>query len=114
MLGFTATANYWVALVCVFVCGFSLITTGISAQTLVQSAVDPAMRGRVMALYGMLFRGGPALQRADPGLARRSLFGLRLSVAAGAVICIAYWAWARSRQDEMERALEVEARGAAE
>jgi MFS family permease len=113
VLGFTATANYWAALVCVFVCGFSLITTGISAQTLVQSAVDPAMRGRVMGLYGMLFRGGPAFNALILGWAS-SLFGLRLSVAAGAVICIAYWAWARSRQDEMERALEVEARGAAE
>jgi MFS family permease len=113
VLGFTATANYWVALVCVFVCGFSLITTGISAQTLVQSAVDPAMRGRVMGLYGMLFRGGPAFNALILGWAS-SLFGLRLSVAAGAVVCIAYWAWARSRRDEMERALEVEARGAAE
>lgn len=113
VLGFTATANYWFALACVFVCGFSLITTGISAQTLVQSAVDPAMRGRVMALYGMLFRGGPALNALILGWLS-SLFGLRFSVAAGAVICIAYWAWARSRQGEMQRALEAEARSAAE
>jgi MFS family permease len=113
VLGFTATATYWFALACVFVCGFSLITTGISAQTLVQSTVDPAMRGRVMALYGMLFRGGPALNALILGWFA-SLIGLRLAVAAGAVICIAYWAWARSRQDAMERALEVEARGAAE
>jgi len=113
VLGFTATANYWVALACVFVCGFALITTGISAQTLVQTAVDPAMRGRVLGLYGMLFRGGPAFNTLILGWLS-SLFGLRLSVAAGAVVCIAYWAWARSRQDEMERALEAEARGAAE
>lgn len=113
VLGFTATASYWFALVCVFVCGFALITTGISAQTLVQSTVDPAMRGRVMALYGMLFRGGPALNALILGWLS-SLFGLRVSVAAGAVICIAYWAWARSRQRDMQRALEAEARGAAE
>ena len=113
VLGFTATATYGFALVCVFVCGFSLITTGISAQTLVQSTVDPAMRGRVMALYGMLFRGGPALNALILGWLA-SLIGLRLAVAGGAVVCIAYWAWARSRQDAMERALEVEARAAAE
>jgi len=113
VLGFTATANYWFALACVFVCGFSLITTGISAQTLVQSTVDPAMRGRVMALYGMLFRGGPALNALILGWLA-SLIGLRLAVAGGAVICVTYWAWARSRQDAMQRALEVEARGAAE
>jgi MFS family permease len=113
VLGFTATANYWFALACVFVCGFSLITTGISAQTLVQSTVDPAMRGRVMALYGMLFRGGPALNALILGWLA-SLIGLRFAVAAGAVVCITYWAWARSRQGAMERALEAEARGAAE
>ena len=113
VLGFTATANYGVALVCVFVCGFALVSTGISAQTLVQSAVDPAMRGRVLGLYGMLFRGGPAFNALVLGWLS-SLFGLRWSVAGGAVVCLAYWAWARLRRDAMERALEAEARGAAE
>ena len=72
------------------------------------------MRGRVMALYGMMFRGGPALQRADPGLAVVASSGCACRSPPARCICIAYWAWARSRQDEMERALEVEARGAAE
>ena len=111
-LGFTATASYWVAIVCVFLCGFSLVTTGISAQTLIQSAVDPAMRGRVLGFYGMLFRGGPAFNALVLGWLA-SLIGLRLSVAAGALVCLAYWAWARLRQDVMEQALEAEARGAA-
>ncbi len=113
VLGFTATANYGVALACVFVCGFALVTTGISAQTLVQSSVDPAMRGRVLGLYGMLFRGGPAFNALALGWLS-SLFGLRLSVAAGAVVCLGCWIWARLRRDEMERALEAEAHGAAE
>src|SRR5260370_39523039 len=113
VLGFTATANYGVALVCVFVCGFSLITTGISAQTLVQTAVDPAMRGRVLGLYGMLFRGGPAFNALALGWLS-SLIGLRLAVAAGAAVCLLYWVWARLRQGVMEQALEAEARGAAE
>src|SRR6202035_2392990 len=94
-LGFTATANYWVAIACVFICGFSLVTTGISAQILIQSAVDPAMRGRVLGFYGMLFRGGPAFNALILGWLS-SLFGLRLSVAAGALVSLAYWVWARS------------------
>lgn len=112
-LGFTATASYWVAIVCVFVCGFSLVTTGISAQTLIQSAVDPAMRGRVLGLYGMLVRAGPAFNALVLGWLA-SLIGLRLAVAAGALVCLAYWAWARLRQGVMEEALEAEARSAAE
>lgn len=109
VLGFTATSNYWFALGCVFVCGFSMITTGISAQTLIQSVVDPAMRGRVLGFYGMLFRGGPALNAVLLGWLS-SLLGLRLAVAAGALVCLAYWAWARLRQGAMEAALEAEAR----
>jgi MFS family permease len=112
VLGFTATSNYWFALGCVFVCGFSMITTGISAQTLIQSAVDPAMRGRVLGFYGMLFRGGPALNAVLLGWLS-SLIGLRPAVAAGAFVCLAYWAWARLRQEAMEAALEAEARRAA-
>lgn len=111
-LGFTATASYWVAIVCVFLCGFSLVTTGISAQTLIQSAVDPAMRGRVLGFYGLLVRAGPAFNALVLGWLA-SLIGLRLSVAAGALVCLAYWAWARLRQGTMERALEAEARSAA-
>ncbi len=112
-LGFTATTSYWLALLCVFICGFSLVTTGISAQTLIQSAVDPAMRGRVLGFYGMLVRAGPAFNALVLGWLA-SLIGLRLAVAAGALVCLAYWAWARVRQDVMEEALEAEARGAAE
>jgi MFS family permease len=112
VVGFTATSNYWFALGCVFVCGFSMITTGISAQTLIQSAVDPAMRGRVLGFYGMLFRGGPALNAVLLGWLS-SLMGLRLAVAAGALVCLGYWAWARLRQEAMEAALEAEARHAA-
>jgi MFS family permease len=112
VLGFVATANYWVALACVFICGFALITTGISAQTLIQSAVDPAMRGRVLGLYGMLFRGGPAFNALLLGWLATEI-GLRLSVALGALVCLAYWSWARLTQEAMERALEAEARGAA-
>jgi MFS family permease len=109
VLGFTATDNYWVALACVFLCGFSMVTTGISAQTLIQSAVDPAMRGRVMGFYGMIFRGGPAANALFMGWLSAEL-GLRLAVASGAVVCLLYWFWARLRQNVMEEALEAEAR----
>ena len=112
VLGFVATSSYWPALAFVFVCGFAMVSTGISAQTLIQGAVDPAMRGRVLGFYGMLFRGGLAFNAMLMGWLS-ALFGLRLSVAAGAVVCLLYWAWARLGQDGMAAALEAEARSAA-
>ncbi len=105
-VGFTVTARFWIALPCLAVAGFGLVVSGIGAQTLVQSAVDAAMRGRVMALYGMIFRGGPALGALIMGLFSEQ-FGLRLPVAAGALLCTVYWLWARLRQPVVAERLEA-------
>jgi MFS family permease len=106
LLGFTATARFWIALPCLAVAGFGLVVSGIGAQTLVQSAVATAMRGRVMALYGMIFRGGPALGALVMGMASEQA-GLRAPVAAGALLCTLYWLWARLRQGLVADRLEA-------
>ena len=105
VLGFASTTNYWVALAFIFVSGFAMTVSGISAQTLVQTAVSPLMRGRVMAFYGMVFRAGPALGALVSGWLVTWL-GFRLPVGAGAVICILAWIWAWLRLDAMTAALE--------
>lgn len=106
LLAFTATARFWVALPCLWVAGFAFVASGIAAQTLVQSAVDAQLRGRVMALYGMIFRAGPAFGALLTGILSAQL-GLRLPVAVGALLCVLYWLWARPRQTTMARDLEV-------
>jgi len=111
LLAFTATTEFWLALPCLFVAGAGLVVTGVSAQTLVQSAVDPAMRGRIMGLYGMIFRGGPALNSLLIGLLS-SQFGLRLPLAGGAAGAVLLWAWARWRRVRLAAALEAEPHGA--
>ncbi|HEY5209877.1 MAG TPA: MFS transporter [Stellaceae bacterium] len=112
VLAFTASHNYWVALVALFFTGFAMITTGIAAQTLVQTVVDPEKRGRVMGLYGVVFRAGPSLNAVIMGWIS-SFIGLQVTVAIGAGLCLIYWGWARLRRDAMEEALEMAARGAA-
>jgi len=99
ILGFTSTDQFYVALPFVFVAGTAMVITGVGAQTLIQASVEPQMRGRVMALYGMIFRAGPALGAVLMGsLSER--FGLRLPLAVGAVISVAVCAltWARQRR----------------
>jgi MFS family permease len=107
ILAFTLTDIYWLALVCLFVSGTGMVMTGIAAQTLVQHAVAAEMRGRIMALYGMIFRGGPAIGSLVMGMLS-SPFGLRAPVAGGAVLCIGAWLWARLRQERIAVALEAE------
>jgi predicted MFS family arabinose efflux permease len=105
ILGFTASDRFYPALVCVFVAGGAMTITGTGAQTLVQAAVDARMRGRVMALYGMIFRAGPAVGAVLAGTASEH-FGLRLPLAAGAAVSCAFWLATRLRHREIVAALE--------
>src|SRR5205085_917269 len=101
-----ATRGY-VELPFVFVAGAAMVITGVGAQTLIQASVEPQMRGRVMALYGMIFRAGPALGALLIGsLSER--FGLRLPLAIGAVISVAVCALTWARQRRMASLLESE------
>jgi MFS family permease len=105
VLAFAATDRFFLALPCVLVAGAAMTITGTGAQTLIQAAVDVRMRGRVMALYGMIFRSGPALGAVLVGLASER-FGLRAPLAAGAAISCAFWLLTRLRHREIAMALE--------
>ena len=76
--------------------GFCLSVAGIAIQTIVQLSSERSMRGRVMGLYGLIFRGAPALGALAAGLASVHL-GLRLPVVVGAVVVIAAAGWTYSR-----------------
>ena len=110
LIGFSATDVFWLALPCLAVAGFAMIVVGAGEQTLLQNAVDPGLRGRVMGLYGMINRGGPAVGALVMGTLS-SYVGLQWPVAGGAAICLLVWLWARSRQEIMTRALEGEGEG---
>jgi predicted MFS family arabinose efflux permease len=55
----------------------------------------------------MIFRGGPAIGSLVMGLLSAP-FGLRAPVAAGALLTIGVWLWARLRQDRIATTLEAE------
>ncbi len=105
ILAFTATDRFYLALPCVLVAGAAMTITGTGAQTLIQAAVDTRMRGRVMALYGMIFRAGPATGAVLMGSASEHL-GLRLSLAIGALVSCGFWLLTRLRHKEIAAALE--------
>lgn len=103
--GFAATPLFWLGLLCLFAAGFAMVVTGVSGQTLLQGAVDPAMRGRVMSLYGVIFRGGPALGALVMGLFSAHV-GLQAPVIGAALLTACYWLWAKLRQRRLAEALE--------
>jgi len=105
ILGFVATDVFAVGLVSLAFAGIALVLSGVGTQTLVQLSVYETMRGRVLSLYGIIFRGGPAAGALVIGLVAE-LIGLRLATAIGAVASLGVWVWAWLRRERMRESLE--------
>ncbi len=110
LLGLVATDNLWIALPFAALTGFALNNMSTSTQALVQTAVDARMRGRVMSLDALIFRGFPALGTlALGGLAE--WLGLRLTFALAAAMCLVAWVVAAPRGRKLAAAFESAAHG---
>lgn len=83
---FAVTDILWIGMAAVALFGFTMASSGNSAQILVQHNVDGRMRARVMSLYSLTFRGGPAIGAMIFGGLSAS-YGLQLPIAAGAGLC---------------------------
>ena len=88
--GFVATTNIKIAFGFAALAGLTLtvMATGISA--LVQLSVSDGMRGRVMSLNAMIYRGVPALGALAMGFIAE-VIGLRSTFALAALACVAAW-----------------------
>jgi MFS family permease len=105
VLLFTATDDLHLGVAVIGVCGGAMVFNGTAGQTLVQAAVAAPMRGRVLGIYGIIFRGGPALGALVMGVLSE-WWGLRWPVACGALLALVYYAWFWRRLPEMTRSLE--------
>ncbi|MDP6174514.1 MAG: hypothetical protein QGF09_10130 [Rhodospirillales bacterium] len=80
-----------VALSALFVTGCALVVTGVAIQSLIQHAVAPELRARVLSLNAMLVVGGPALSAILIGLAADH-YGLSIPVSVSVCLGICVWA----------------------
>ena len=85
VLGFALCPWFWPAVACVALAGVAMVVAGAGTQTVLQAAVDEGMRGRVLSLFGLIFRGGPALGALIVGVASEA-FGLQAPLAVGALL----------------------------
>lgn len=93
------------ALICLAVLGFSMTAGGIATQQVVQFAVPDEMRGRVLGLFGMIFRSGPALGALVIGRIGDAV-GLTWPLLIGAVVGLLAYVFAWSRRQRLRAALE--------
>ncbi|MEA5153388.1 MFS transporter [Raineyella sp.] len=103
MAGLTVAPSYAVYLGLLVLVGVTSLTVMTSANATIQLSVDPAMRGRVMALYMMVFMGGTPVGAPLIGWVGAQ-FGARATLGAGAVATgiatlAALWVLLRSRRD---------------
>jgi predicted MFS family arabinose efflux permease len=101
----SATEIIWVGLFGTFLIGAAITLAGTSTQILMQNSVDGAARGRVMALYGMVHRGGPALGAVIIGAAAE-LIGLQTAMICGGALTAIVFVLMLRRYATMASALE--------
>ncbi|MFG3202801.1 MFS transporter [Streptomyces sp. NPDC048192] len=80
--------SYWLFALLMVPIGVCGLTVNVTANTAVQMATDPAMRGRVMALFMMVFMGGTPLGAPVVGWITDT-YGARIGFALGGVVSAA-------------------------
>lgn len=105
LLVFASSESTAVALPLMVVTGFFMVATAVCAQTLVQVNVSDDLRGRVLSIYAIIFRGCPAVGALVAGFAANFL-GMRVPLVIGMALLIIITAMVLRRWGEMERMLE--------
>ncbi len=104
-LAFALSPTFWIATIAAAAGGFAMVTAGVGTQTLLQTSVDEAVRGRVLSLFGLVFRSGPAIGALLMGFASE-LVGLRWPLVLGALLGALAWAVVWKRRKTISRALQ--------
>lgn len=96
LVAFALSTSVWLSCAMLAVSGFGVMVTTASMNTVLQTLVDEAMRGRVMSLYTMAFIGMAPLGGLVAG-ALATRLGAPATVAIGGVACIALSVWFAQR-----------------
>ena len=58
---FAGSDKFYFAVCCAGFAGLALVMIGVGEQQLIQNSISSEVRGRVMACYGLMMRGGTAM-----------------------------------------------------
>lgn len=87
MTGFGLTDWLWVAVLLLAVAGAADVISAVFRNTILQTSIPDAVRGRVSSVQIAVVTGGPRLGDAEAG-AMAALVGVRFSVVSGGVLCV--------------------------
>jgi len=84
---FSASRQFWLSAALLVPVGFCMMTQMSASNTLIQTMTPDHLRGRVMAVYSMMFMGMAPLGSLLAGIAAEHL-GAPITIAIGGVVCI--------------------------
>lgn len=84
---FSQSRSFWLSAALLVPAGFSMMVQMASSNTLVQSMVPDSLRGRVMAVYSMMFMGMAPFGALLAGALAQSI-GAPATVALGGAVCM--------------------------
>lgn len=103
LFALVSSTRFEFALVSLVLAGGSLLISGISIQTMVQSNVAEELRGRVMGIYGWCWMGSPGLGAILIGAVSDHI-GLRLPIFVSALFVLIAGLWILRRQGTLTSA----------
>jgi MFS family permease len=98
---FSLTRVPWVGYLLLFAVGCVMILNGAIANGLLQGIVPDALRGRIMAAYGLVVVGLSQVVGAFTGGIVAHLVGVAATIFATALLMAAYGAWAFLQRPEL-------------
>ena len=114
LIAFSISRRFWLSVLLLLPVGFSMMLQMSSSNTLIQSMVPDRLRGRVMAVYSMMFMGMAPIGALAAGTLA-GLIGAPGTIAAGGVVCIAgaavFWRRLPHLQDEGRRLIVAQEAG---
>jgi len=87
LVAFAFSRSFWLSAALLVPVGFCMMSEMASSNTLIQSLIPDAMRGRVMSLYAMMFMGMAPIGALLAG-SLASRIGAPETVAAGGILCL--------------------------
>lgn len=97
--------NIWLAAAFLALMGAFMLSGNVAAQTLVQNAVAPEYRARVMSLFIVFAYGLPALGAVAMGWIA-AYVGLQMTIGGGALFMLLFWIWSWPQRHRMAEAME--------
>jgi MFS family permease len=92
LIAFSFSTNLWLSLALLPLTGIGFIVTLAATNTVVQTVVPEALRGRVMSFYTMAFLGTAPVGSLLAGLAAERI-GAPATIGVGGAVCLVAGAW---------------------